>query len=187
MGQYYRPVILEDDKKTIKAAATAWAFDNGAKLMEHSYERNSLVTALYEYLTDNPSRIVWAGDYADAEDGTEEGMNLYAFANRLAEGEIESKTFKDIDNMGFSGKYGQYLINHDTKQYISIEARIIPNKFVISALPLLTCEGNGRGGGDYSGTNMRRVGKWARNLIEVSDTLPDGYKELKIKFKTDWC
>jgi len=43
---------------------------------------------------------------------------------------------------------------------------------------LLTCEGNGRGGGDFRGES-ELVGLWSRNLISVSEELPEGYTELE--------
>jgi hypothetical protein len=44
-------------------------------------------------------------------------------------------------------------------------------------LPILTCEGNGRGGGDYFG-NYAYVGAWARDLISLEAIAPEGYTEL---------
>jgi hypothetical protein len=57
---------------------------------------------------------------------------------------------------------------------------VFPDKdgWQIHPLPLLTCEGNGRGGGDYGGNDQNLVGLWARNTISVSNDIPDGYEEL---------
>jgi hypothetical protein len=65
------------------------------------------------------------------------------------------------------------------KQYVDKE-RVFPDKdgWKIHPLPLLTCEGNGRGGGDYGGIDRYLVGLWARNRISVSNDIPDGYEEL---------
>jgi hypothetical protein len=43
----------------------------------------------------------------------------------------------------------------------------------------LTCEGNGRGGGDYRGESDL-VGRWSRDLISVEPVLAEleGYKEI---------
>ena len=52
--------------------------------------------------------------------------------------------------------------------------------WAIHPLPLLTCEGNGRGGGDFYGRRgMKLVGSWARHRISVSNKVPKGYKEIK--------
>jgi hypothetical protein len=40
----------------------------------------------------------------------------------------------------------------------------------------MTCEGNGRGGGDYRG-DEDYVGSWARDIISVSNVVPEGYSE----------
>ena len=42
----------------------------------------------------------------------------------------------------------------------------------IHPLPLLTCEGNGRGGGDFRGDEKGIVGSWARDVISVEKTNP---------------
>jgi hypothetical protein len=44
-------------------------------------------------------------------------------------------------------------------------------------LPLLTCEGNGRGGGDYRGDSPL-IGSWARDIISVEEVKPEGFEEL---------
>jgi len=49
----------------------------------------------------------------------------------------------------------------------------------IHPLPLLTCEGNGRGGGDYHGEDPNHlIGRWARKRIMVQKTLPKNMKEI---------
>ena len=52
----------------------------------------------------------------------------------------------------------------------------------IHPLPLLTAEGNGRGGGDYYGSDMELVGTWARDVISVERQVPEGYSELVCNF-----
>ena len=53
----------------------------------------------------------------------------------------------------------------------------------ISPLPLLTALGNGRGGGDYRGTNMDKIGIWVGDVLSVEFEIPDGFEELKVEFK----
>ena len=65
MGQYYMPVILADNKKTVKKFIYSHNYGNGMKLMEHSYIGNNFVSAFESLIQDNPQRVVWAGDYAD--------------------------------------------------------------------------------------------------------------------------
>ena len=65
MGQYYKPCILGGNKKTVKAWMYSHEYDNGLKLMEHSYIGNSFVSAFESLIKNKPQRVVWAGDYAD--------------------------------------------------------------------------------------------------------------------------
>ena len=46
--------------------------------------------------------------------------------------------------------------------------------FILHPLPLLTCIGNGKGGGDYHGTSMERIGSWALHPLAI---LPEGLPE----------
>jgi len=58
------------------------------------------------------------------------------------------------------------------------------NVYKIHPLPLLTCEGNGQGGGDFYGEdNKKLIGKWARNRISIESTKPKGYAELIFDLK----
>lgn len=67
MGQYYKPINLDKEEWLY-----SHDYDNGLKLMEHSYVRNSFVeTVGILLLKDYPwykTRIIWAGDYTEQED-----------------------------------------------------------------------------------------------------------------------
>jgi hypothetical protein len=65
MGQYFRGVCLRDDKQTIKAHVVSYDFNDGAKLMEHSWMLNHFVRSFERLILNNPSSVVWAGDYAE--------------------------------------------------------------------------------------------------------------------------
>lgn len=83
---------------------------------------------------------------------------------------------------------GKYLVNHDTKEYISLDRYYKDCKYTgkdysgneftdcVSPLSILTAVGNGEGGGDYRGSSMYAVGRWAWNLISVEDEPPEGYE-----------
>ena len=61
------------------------------------------------------------------------------------------------------------------------------NKYALHPLALLTAEGNGRGGGDYEGTNMELIGSWSRDFISVSPNKPtDDFVEIVPNFVDDW-
>jgi hypothetical protein len=178
MGQYYKPVSIEKKEHVL-----SHSYNNGLKLMEHSWLNNSFVNAVCTLIAVGGAwygdRIVWAGDYADPEpEITEENINLY----HLCDTEIHP----DVPKKGF-----RYVINMDTKEYV--DTKKIPMSdvwedekgkewpFIIHPLPILTCEGNGRGGGDLHKEDPL-VGKWARARVTVSNLLPkahEGYKEIE--------
>jgi hypothetical protein len=181
MGQYYRPIFLKG-KKSNKPEFTfnAFAYDNGQKLMEHSYIGNYLCLAVMYNLLNNAKRLVWAGDYADGEGG-EDKPNLYSLSYEQKGCKTECKeispdtlpTYNELQEM-FSKPV--LVINHTKKVYFEMQPA--SNKLVINPIPLLTVEGNGRGGGDYFGTNDGMVGTWARNEIEISSETPEGYSQI---------
>jgi len=180
MGQYYKPVILgektEENHETVKAWMYSHEYDNGLKLMEHSYQGNNFVSTFEKQLSRkgdyHKSRVVWAGDYADEEpdlkiieEGKEYDANLYLLCND--KNEIKPKVSK-------TDTY-QYILNHTKKEFV--DKNKVPEikdwkGAKIHPLPLLTCEGNGRGGGDFRGDEKGIVGSWARDVISVEKTNP---------------
>lgn len=59
---------------------------------------------------------------------------------------------------------------------------------IVHPLPLLVCEGNGRGGGDYCGPGEDDCGRWARDVISLERSKPSsekGYVEFIPKFKSN--
>lgn len=202
MGQYYKATFLDknadvtaNDWNPIKFQLSPYDFNNGAKLMEHSWVDDSYVQAV-EYLLSKDkegTRFVWCGDYAENFNGLE--CNLYNFGDDDACREGLSQLFKDgvlIAHSGFIGqkayrienpKNYKYVINHTKGLYV-----VIPKQnehyTVIHPLPLLTCESNGLGGGDYfSEKDADLVGSWKYDRISVGDEIPNGFKELKVNFK----
>lgn len=78
----------------------------------------------------------------------------------------------------------KYILNLDKKEYVKIP-EYNENEWTIHPLPLLCADGNGRGGGDYNGTNMNKVGIWAYDKIGVSNDIPTDFTELVAVFKED--
>lgn len=187
MGQYFRAVILTDDKKEIKEYAVSWDFKYTwkgtglcclAKLLEHSYIGNEFVSAVEKKLVNNPQRLVWAGDYADE---LEDGKNLF----ELCEGHKKIKQNKKAD---LEMLEGMRVINHDKKQYY-VNPTSRSDESVFDPLPILTCEGNGRGGGDYDDSrnwNLDMVGTWHGDTIEFRTKAPKGYERIYPEFMCDW-
>ena len=173
MGQYYKFIILSDDKKNNKEvillAINPHNFGESAKLTEHSYDNtnmmNTIEVLISKYGNFHKSRIVWAGDYATKDENCDE--NLYYLAENYCS---YCSYFKNMDF--------KYIVNHTKKMYIDktkIENEIHP-------LPLLISEGNGNGGGDYYGNNQDLCGTWARNVISMELDIPDNYQELICNF-----
>ena len=183
MGQYYKAVFLQADKKTPEAFGLAHSVDCGIKLMEHSYIDNPLLNSVLNYMLKNKDtfgwfNLVWAGDYADPEEGTDD--NIYTLTGDNVP-EIPYETEKpDV----------RFIVNIDKHQFVDLWN--VPDFTFMQAHPLalLTAEGNGRGGGDYDGANMQFVGLWARDAITVMDSdwsnaqklHDEGYTELKPDF-----
>lgn len=64
MGQYFYPLLTKGNKKaTIRFYGHD--YDNGVKLLEHSYFGNQLVFAAFMKMYNNPWRVAWIGDYSD--------------------------------------------------------------------------------------------------------------------------
>jgi hypothetical protein len=170
MGQYYKAILLDKEKKNVIGWVSPYQYDSGSKLMEHSWMKNDFVKSFENMIYKNPMPVTWCGDYADAVDGSEEGDNFYSLC--------EDKT-----NITPTTELGQhksrYIINHDTKEYVDKKSVPIDKEgWQVHPLPLLTCEGNGRGGGDYRG-DSELIGSWSRCLISVSEKLPEGFTELE--------
>ena len=177
MGQYYKIIFLTDTKHGGKEIIRMWlepfCYRNGSKLMEHSYLGTELMKHV-EYLLSvegmfYKGRIVWAGDYADPEDGSEE--NLYQLT-------VENGTYQAP--RATSTMTYRYIVNHTKKQYVDKQKCTD-----IHPLALLVVEGNGRGGGDYFGTNSELCGTWARHVISMEHTIPEDYTELECNFKEE--
>ena len=174
MGQYYKFIILAektDKKEYIRTCLHSFAYANGSKLMEHSYIDSEFVKAVEYLLSSNgtfyKSRIVWAGDYADNEHELTE--NLFHLAD-------DSRVYPRFDSDISFVDQCPFIVNHTKKLYVKKE------KKVIHPLPLLTAEGNGRGGGDYRGKNDHLIGSWARDVISVDQKVSEDYTELVCDF-----
>ena len=192
MGQYYKFIILADtskkNKECILLVLNPHAYNEGAKLTEHSYMNTNMMNVV-EYLISKhgrfyKSRIVWAGDYANPEDsdeeeghGNKESINLY----RLAD--FYSSYEDSVDKSS-----GGYIVNHTKRLYVDKERQYNENNniFVIHPLPLLISEGNGRGGGDYRGSNEHLCGTWARDVISIEQEIPDDYKNQGLELICDF-
>jgi hypothetical protein len=176
MGQYFIAILLgetsADGKETIRAWTHPYAYNDGSKLIEHSYVGGEFMTAI-EYLISPKgefykTRVVWAGDYADNEPY---GKNLYHSV--IDDLTLNVTPLKKVCNY-------QYIVNHTKQEYIQK-----PKRGRIHPLSILTAEGNGAGAGDYRGSNESKAGLWARDVLSMEDKAPQGFCELHIKFREE--
>ena len=197
MGQYYGIIIKRPDGKINYNNRKIEGCDyQMAKLMEHSWMQNDTILAIVNQIYKEKCRLIWCGDYAEADE-IDEVSNGEASYDNLWGGD-EHKKFKsneisepftkyDGDKFDYSGKF---LVNHTKKFYIAFDDYIkkSTNKdgWCISPISLLTAIGNGRGGGDYGGKNVKKVGSWAWDEISIEDEKPKGFKKSPIFFYEEW-
>ena len=214
MGQYYRPVFLTEKSKPI-SFAVSYDFGSGAKLMEHSWRLNPFVRFIENQLLIQPQRLVWAGDYADNEDPKTltnaeikelsdekseywnstklkaEGVNLYSISKTVAKITHDEEIPKDKSKYDYNYKKvapltAKYLINYDKKEFVN-KTKVPKDSdgWQMHPLPILTCEGNGRGGGDFRGES-KLIGSWSRDRIGVvtkKSDIPKDFKEVIFDLK----
>jgi hypothetical protein len=193
MGQYYKPINLDKQQYLY-----SHDYHNGLKLMEHSWVGNGFVNVVEELISEGGAwhgdRIVWAGDYADPEPRkTKRYKDKYDGKMKTRKLNLWDLIDKDVDPAmkiqpaGGTIKNFKYLVNLDTKEFVDYSKIPLSDvveedgeewPFIINPLPLLTCEGNGRGGGDFHKEHSL-VGKWARQRVVTTNTKPEGYKEIK--------
>ena len=184
MGQYYKPVSI-DRKEFVNPSD----YGHGSKLMEHSWLANPMVNSILHSLTPGnawyKTRIVWAGDY----------MNEGLFISDLNLDVGSDKEEDDLSRLTLyetavsfmitvrptipDGPQPMYIVNHDSMEFVDLR-KCPPDDdgWIIHPLPLLTCSGNGRGGGDYRGNNPY-VGTWAGKTISAEYWQPGpDYKEI---------
>jgi len=174
MGQYYYPIFLSEDGK-ILAWMQAHRYGNGLKLMEHSFIGNNFLSTFEFALTPGQQfhkcRVVWAGDYADSDPDHEE--NLYHMCGEYTE-IIPKEKLTTIYS---------YVVNHTKRLYVD-KSKVPKDEgnMRLHPLPVLTAEGNGRGGGDYHGDSPL-VGSWARDVISVEEEAPQDFEEVLFTLK----
>ena len=93
-----------------------------------------------------------------------QAKNLYEIASENEDKEIAYETEDPTD--------ARYIINETKKEFVDMWDIISLDAWTIHPLPLLTADGNGRGGGDYHGTDLAYVGQWAGDVIRIADNLP---------------
>lgn len=200
MGQYYQ-VVYKNNKGKIKYYDRTLIRDGKGeytmvKLTEHSWFYNEFVNSMCHqiYNSKNKIRIIWMGDYANEFlDEYPETFNNYDTVDLLNMYEEcwhnESTKTLPIKYIDFD-LHNKYLINHTKKQFINCSMYYKENvikEWCIHPLPLLTCIGNGCGGGDYryptEDSTPEFVGTWAWDEISIEDNKPENYTQIYPVFK----
>ena len=203
MGQYYYILTREEGKNHVVYNRDLIIDGKKeyvmAKLMEHSWWENQMVNAISEkiYNADKPVSVIWMGDYA--YDFIEEGE----YFNGLSYKQIQSY-YKRCWGDRYKGHAikttdftlnGKYILNHSKQEYIDCSkyfkhSAVDTNKYgvwCIHPLPILTCIGNGLGGGDYhsptADSTEELIGAWAWDKLSIEDEPNENYEELCPIFK----
>lgn len=192
MGQYYKAYIEDynghkvfNPHNAIYMTMYGHEFDrydemafscmSGLKLMEHSWFKNDFVNGVVEQLAIQMRHVAWVGDYADETTDFNEEYTEEVYDAVWGENSEDSP----FETMFMTlGTYEEgFIINYTKNEYVDLAkyyklAKAKPSwskyEWCVHPLPLLTVIGNGRGGGDYHGTNMKRVGSWAMDVIGYS-------------------
>lgn len=186
MGQYYKIITRKSNKTTVYDRSIKGDGDYVlAKLLEHSWWENSTCKAVAASLVDNPTKICWCGDYAEPEETKALGFDFEQVWG-------EDCHYQQLDPApdGFSLDNLAFLVNKDKKLFVDLKqykTESIKDGWCIFPLSILTALGNGRGGGDYEGSDMDKVGSWAFDSVYFTNkTPPKSYKKLQVSFKESY-
>ena len=203
MGQYYRPLLKTENSITIYSRNLIIDGNEEytmAKLTEHSWIGNWFMETMCNriYQESSPVRLIWMGDYADdfANNLTSDsfnGISKLAICNYRNSVWCEPDRSIPIERVEFE-IYGKYIINHTKKEYLDFSLYYEKNvmdsygeKWCLHPLSLLTCVGNGYGGGDYNAptpdSDYELVGYWAWDEISIEDSYPQDYTLINPLFK----
>lgn len=194
MGQYYNVVLISGREVLITARKLKGQGYCMAKLTEHSWFGNHFCDTVGFYLFKKPRNVIWVGDYAEQEE-LDHIPCLYErnikYENIWSE-EIRYDKYDELERHDFDWE-GKFIINIDKKEFINVNhysnGSVIKvgadDYWILNPIPILCSVGNGRGSGDYRGLCMDDVGRWAGDLICISDYKPVEYKELNLAFKEE--
>jgi len=187
MGQYYTPVIRSSDGDMQKLYSHD--YDNGLKLMEHSYLANEFVNAVLFTMEDickemDYVRLYWMGDYADDVIPKDDKEKMAAYRYSRNEKKPYYKFVLTEDVMTTVGWLVQNLDKHVVLNIPSFSYGYC----TINVLPLLTNCGNGLGGGDFEGVlklddeviSVNDIGPWAGDRLNVIGIHSNTYDEVEL-------
>lgn len=189
MGQYFKAVIDFGDEVKVY---DPWSFDNGAKLMEHSWIGNDFVGQIYEELrAKGPARVAWVGDYSESE-SLDKNSECF-LSDVFGDGEKRERVqryfdlaWKSRDEQDDENRFvysreltehsdEDYLLNLDKKEYIRVPA-LNWDKMQVHPLPVLTCSNPGSGGNFHPQTDLDEqiFCSWCGDLLGIVPSAPKG-------------
>jgi len=178
MGQYYFPTIIRPTGEIYHFDPNH--FGSGLKLTEHAYVGNGTVNAVLSELHDG-DRLAWVGDYADFSEFCRINDRHFTSDNQLFVDMLSYIMHHDGHGGNTLFRPPRYILNTTKNEYIDMEEWTVdhvPAEYILHPLPLLCAIGNGAGGGDYYGPDEEACGRWAFDLIELSDEEPAGMENI---------
>ena len=121
MGQYYTPVITKDNSIS---TFNSWDYENGLKLMEHSYIGNSFVETVLKQLFESQGHLAWVGDYAEVGDVENPLQEKFI---KLGNEDNKEYLKKPIQVTPLENSFNLIFLNHSKKEYISIKEYVFNN------------------------------------------------------------
>ena len=198
MGQYYKAVMLVEDRKNYtNNRALVFSFPGSAKLTEHAWNGNRDVSEAMRALKDLSAetnldiRVAWVGDYSKdfyKAQGADFTDDYHREGFTAAWGEYVS-----IPVLKHAPAYGKlYAVNDDMKEAVEIwglnydgSMEREHGNWWMCAWPILNAVGNGLYGGDYHGVNEEHVGRWAYDRQRILDHIPRDYDVLPAHLFSD--
>lgn len=195
MGQYYNILVGDlpaSGKTTYKvydrSVDTQYTM---AKLTEFSWFDNPFCDALANELLENPKVVIWCGDYAENSDL--EKIPYCQYKHITVDKIWDRANYETIAKKEFDWS-NKYILNLSKFEFINVNKywnnsviTIDKEPWVLNPKAILTAVGNGRGSGDYFGSDMEHVGRWAGDVIVISERNPaeisSNYSELDVTFK----
>ena len=178
MGQYYITVLQDSEGKW--RSLHPHHYNNGLKLMEHSWVGNNYCNTVVKELEKvGPAFIAHIGDYAmDFAESIPGNGSKSRLKNTYAKAWGKNRDYY-FENPAAEDCHRDpvYICCPRTKTYLKYEFSR-GDDWVVNDFMLLIAVGNGLGGGDYRGINEDRVGAWAFEKLHVQSEPPEGYTRI---------
>lgn len=181
MGQYYKVITRCGLEQHVYDRSVDGEYTM-AKLCEHGWFRNPFCEAIAEKLTHQAMQVCWVGDYAEPKECKDLGFEYDTVWGENSGRETVHRTDFHLSSM-------RYLVNYDRKQVVDLKEyarRSSQDGWVLNPIAILTCLGNGRGGGDYYPSKKSTpsyVGRWAMDRIYVTNEKPEGFRMIHPVFR----